>query len=157
MNPYLHCPACLNTLLRVRTSLLLWRNSPIRARAASFLRFLDHTHTDTPQSVGLLWTSDRLVAAVLYLTTHSTQKRQTSMHPAGFKPEIPTSERRQTVSLDRSATGGHFTSCLDIIPKMVVVTEQRPNVNSLECIRVPIRCLQTHTNLSGPLRSLLMK
>ena len=39
----------------------VWRNSPTRARAASSLKFLDHTH-DTPQSVGLLWTSDRLVA-----------------------------------------------------------------------------------------------
>ena len=35
----------------------LWRNSPTRARVASFMRFLDHT-----QSVGLLWTRDRPVA-----------------------------------------------------------------------------------------------
>jgi len=27
-----------------------------------FLMFLDHTHNDAPQSVGLLWTSDQLVA-----------------------------------------------------------------------------------------------
>jgi len=27
-----------------------------------FLMFLDHTHNDAAQSVGLLWTSDQLVA-----------------------------------------------------------------------------------------------
>jgi len=39
----------------------LWRYGPTQATAASFLRFLDHTN-DSPQSVGLLWTSDQLVA-----------------------------------------------------------------------------------------------
>jgi len=32
------------------------------ATVTSFKRFLDHTHSDTPQSVGLLWTSDQPVA-----------------------------------------------------------------------------------------------
>ena len=41
----------------------------------------------------------------LYLTTHNTHKRQTSMPPAGFEPEIQASERRQTHVLDRAATG----------------------------------------------------
>ena len=41
----------------------------------------------------------------LYLTTHNTHNRQTSMPPAGFKPAIPTSERPQTHALDRAATG----------------------------------------------------
>jgi hypothetical protein len=37
------------------------------------------SHTfETHQSVGLLWTRDQLVAD-LYLTTHNTHKRQTSM------------------------------------------------------------------------------
>ena len=40
----------------------LWRCGPTRAMASSFLRFLDHTHNDTSQSVVLLWTSDQLVA-----------------------------------------------------------------------------------------------
>jgi hypothetical protein len=46
----------------------------------------------------------------LYLTTHNTQKRQTSMPPAAFGPTIPASERPQTHALDRAATG--FGSCL---------------------------------------------
>jgi hypothetical protein len=41
----------------------------------------------------------------LYLTTHNTHKRQTSMSPAGFEPAITASERPQTRALDRAATG----------------------------------------------------
>jgi hypothetical protein len=41
----------------------------------------------------------------LYLTTHNTLKRQTSMLPVGFEPTILASERPQTHSLDRTATG----------------------------------------------------
>jgi hypothetical protein len=41
----------------------------------------------------------------LYLTTHNTHKRQTSMPLAGFEPTIPGSERPQTHALDRAATG----------------------------------------------------
>jgi hypothetical protein len=41
----------------------------------------------------------------LYLTTHNTHKRQTSMTPAGFEPVISASERPQTHALDRAATG----------------------------------------------------
>ena len=46
----------------------------------------------------------------LYLTTHNTHKRQTSMPLAGFEPTIPERERLQTHALDRAATGtGNFT------------------------------------------------
>jgi hypothetical protein len=41
----------------------------------------------------------------LYLTTHNTHKRQTSMPPAGFQPTILVSERPKTHALDRTATG----------------------------------------------------
>ena len=41
---------------------VLWRCYPTRVMAFSFLRFPDQTHNDAPQSVGLLWTSDQLVA-----------------------------------------------------------------------------------------------
>jgi hypothetical protein len=39
------------------------------------------------------------------LRTLNTQKRQTSMLPAGFKLAIPASQRQQTLALDCSATG----------------------------------------------------
>ena len=47
----------------------------------------------------------------LYLTTHSTHNRQTSMSPAGFEPTISAGWRPQTHVSDRAATGtsrSHF-------------------------------------------------
>jgi hypothetical protein len=41
----------------------------------------------------------------LYVTIHSTYKRETSMPPKGFEPAIPASERPQTHAFDRTATG----------------------------------------------------
>jgi len=63
------------------------------------------SHSDTPQSVGLLWTSDQPVAETSYLITHNTHKRQAPMFPVGFEPASPASERPQTHALDRAATG----------------------------------------------------
>jgi hypothetical protein len=40
----------------------------------------------------------------LYLTTHNTHNRQTSMPPAGFETTIPVSEGPQTHALERTAT-----------------------------------------------------
>ena len=63
------------------------------------------THNDEPQSVGLSWTSDQSVARDLYLTTHNTHNRQTSMPPVGFEPTILASDRPKIYALDRAATG----------------------------------------------------
>ena len=41
----------------------------------------------------------------LYLTTHNTRNRQTSIPPVGFEPAIPTSDRPQTYALDHTTTG----------------------------------------------------
>jgi len=69
-----------------------------------FLRFLDHTQRCT--TVGSIpldeWSARR---RDLYLTTHNTHNRQTSMPPVGFKPTISAGERPQTHALDRAATG----------------------------------------------------
>jgi hypothetical protein len=62
------------------------------------------SHSDTQHSVGLPWTSDPPLRRDLYLTTHNTHKRQTSMPPVGFEPTIPASERPQTHALDRAAS-----------------------------------------------------
>jgi len=61
-------------------------------------------HSDTPQSVGLHWTSDQ---ADVETSTwqHTTQSKQISMPPAGFEPAIPASERPQTHALNCAATG----------------------------------------------------
>ena len=48
---------------------------------------------------------DRAAITDLYLTTHNTHNRQTSMPPVGFEPTISAGERPQTYALDRAATG----------------------------------------------------
>ena len=41
----------------------------------------------------------------LYLTTHNTHKRQTSMLTAGYEPAFPASKRPQDLALDSATTG----------------------------------------------------
>jgi hypothetical protein len=48
------------------------------------------SHSDTPQSVGFLWTSDRPVAETS--TWQHKHSQQTSIPPAAFEPAIPTIE-----------------------------------------------------------------
>jgi len=50
-----------------------------------------HTHAHKISMIPLDEGSARL--SDLYVTTHNTHKRHTSMPPAGFEPAIPTSER----------------------------------------------------------------
>jgi len=50
--------------------------------------------------------SDQPVADTLYLTTHNTHNRQTSMPPVGFEPTISAAERPQTYALDRARPAG---------------------------------------------------
>jgi len=45
--------------------------------------------TDTPQSVGLLWTSDHPCRKDLYLTTHNTHKRQDIHATGGIRTRTP--------------------------------------------------------------------
>jgi hypothetical protein len=42
----------------------------------------------------------------LYLTTHITHKRHTSITPREFEPTFPASEGPQTHDLDSAVTGG---------------------------------------------------
>ena len=86
------------------TFFFLWRCGPTRARTSSFLRFLDHTQrritvVRTPLDQRSARRRD------LYLTTHNTHNRQTSMPPVGFEPTISGGKRPQTYALDRAATG----------------------------------------------------
>ena len=81
--------------------------APQWATAFSFTRFPDHTQRHTTVSrTPLDERSPR--RRDLYLTTHNTHNRQTSMPSVGFEPTISASERPQTHTLDRAATGtGH--------------------------------------------------
>jgi hypothetical protein len=60
------------------------------------------TQNDAPQSVGLLWSSDQLVAETC--TWHNTHKGQISMLRA-IQTHISAGERPQTYALDREVTG----------------------------------------------------
>jgi hypothetical protein len=66
--------------------------------------FLDHTQRRN--AVGRIpvdeWSSRR---RDLYLTTHNTHKKQTSMPSAGFEPTISAGERPKIDALDSAATG----------------------------------------------------
>jgi len=72
------------TQLQLTNFLLLWRCDPTRVMASSFLRFLDHTQLRT--TVGRIpldeWSARR---RDLYLTTHNTHNRQTSLPPGGIR------------------------------------------------------------------------
>jgi hypothetical protein len=86
---------------------LLWRCDPTRVMASSFLRFQDLTQRRIKVGRTPLdeWSARR---RDLYLTTHNTRNRQTSMPPVGFETRISVGERPQTYALDRAATGTSF-------------------------------------------------
>jgi len=85
------------------TVFFLWRCDPTQAMASSFLRILVHTPRRITFGRNSLdeWSARR---RDLYLTTHNTHNRQTSMPPVGFEPTISAGERPQTYVLDRAAT-----------------------------------------------------
>jgi hypothetical protein len=86
-----------------KTHFFLWRCDPKRVMVSSFLRFLDHIQRRTTVSRTPL---DKRSARRrdLYLTTHNTHNRQTSMPPVGFEPTISAGQRLQTFALHRAVT-----------------------------------------------------
>jgi len=67
--------------------------------------FIDRTQLDTQaHAAGLLWTGDRLVTEAATYTTHNKHNKPISIPSVEFEPAIPTNERLQTYSLDRTAT-----------------------------------------------------
>jgi hypothetical protein len=82
------------------------RNSPPVGQRLLIIE-ASRSHSDTPHSVGLLWTSDQPDAGTS-TWQHNTRKRQTSMPSMGFEPAIPASERPQTHALGRAATGSGY-------------------------------------------------
>jgi len=110
------------------------------------------SHLDTPHSRGPLWTIDQPVARDLYLTTHNTHNRQSSMPLSGFKPTIPVSEQPQTHALDRAATGigvlllwNNIICCYFIIGHFLVVRKLlfimlSVSSNSGRCFEVTVEC-----------------
>jgi hypothetical protein len=93
----------------------LWLCGPTRARASSFMRFLDHTQRRITVGRTPLdeWSTRR---SDFYLATHNTQNRQTSMSLAGFEPAIQLGERPQTDAIDSAATG---TGVISLITSLI--------------------------------------
>ena len=114
--------------------IFLWRCGPTLSMASSFMRFLDHTQRRTTFGWNPLdeWSARR---RDLYLTTHNTHNRQTSMPSVGFEPTTSAGERPQTYSLDRAATGigteGKYTNTNNvrkhgkIIIIIIIITEKQ--------------------------------
>ena len=77
---------------------------PTRAMAFSFFKLPDRTQRRTTfgRTVRDEWSARR---TDFYLTTHNTQKRQASLHPAGFEPTISARERQQTYAFERKVSG----------------------------------------------------
>ena len=70
--PALVTPANFNNFL----SVFIWPDSPQRAGASSFTRFLNHT----PHSIGILWTSDQPNTDT---PENTQQSQQTDVHALG--------------------------------------------------------------------------
>jgi len=72
--------------------------------ASSFTRFLDHTqrHTTVGRTPLDKWSTRR---GNLYLSTHNTHNRQSSMLPVEFEPTISAGVRPQTYALVRAGIG----------------------------------------------------
>ena len=87
----------------MKLKFLSWFNSPSGPGSPHYLGFtiaLRHT------TIGRALLDGRLVRLrALYLKTHNSHRRQTSMPQAGFEPTISASEPPQTHTLYRAATG----------------------------------------------------
>jgi hypothetical protein len=104
----------LQMLSRQGSFLFTWVSGTTRAMASSFLRFLDHTRHITFGRTPLDDWSVR--HRELYLTTHNTHKRLTSMLPGGIRTYKPSKRAASDLRLklrghrDRRQGGQHAWS-----------------------------------------------
>jgi hypothetical protein len=83
-------------------NILLLALRPNPALASSFLKLLDHTRHTTVLKTSLdVWSGRR---RDLYLVTHITRKRKTSLPPAVIELTVSVGERPQTHASDRVVT-----------------------------------------------------
>ena len=80
----------------------------------------------------------------LFLTTHNTHNRQTSMPPAGFEPAIPASEGPQIHALHRAATGIPFAKYIN--RKLLIQSHIFYSLKWFTCITVYISETRSHAN-----------
>ena len=103
-----------------------WRNISQRVRAFSLSRLHDHRHTTVGRTPLDEWSARR---RDLYMTTHNTHNRLTSMLPAGFESSIPVSERPQT----RRPPGSAHHTFRNWQPSRMHVRSEKVTVNQQMC------------------------
>ena len=102
--------------------------------------FHGRSHSDTPHSVGLLWTRDQpdVETSTWQHTTLARDKH--SWTPGGIRTRNPACERPQTDALDRAATGtGLSTYVICHFPQIYDTSY----LNVSACARA---CIHTHTH-----------
>ena len=119
-------------------------NSPHCTRAASFSRRHDYAQLKSSLQGRPARRRD------LYLKTHNTRNRPTSMPSAGFEPAIPGNERQQNHALDRAATGISLTlTCINFnIIHYTVLNKCTTNCNYRVCfnlLEIDIFCYERTT------------
>jgi ferredoxin-like protein FixX len=92
------------TYFYLHRGLLLHLNTLNDTHAQARAHTHTHTHTHTHKLGRTLLDDGSDRRRGLYLATHNTHKRQTSMSMAWFELPIPKSEGPQTHALDRAAT-----------------------------------------------------
>jgi hypothetical protein len=109
---HFHSLVCLFVcFLGVTTHCVCIFHSPVAGfKPPRFLRFLVHTQrratvVRTPLDEWSIRRRD------LYLTTHNTHNRQTSMSPVVFELTISAGERPKTHAVERTATGTGSLTC----------------------------------------------
>jgi len=97
---------------------------------SSFLKFLDHSQRRTTVGRTPLdeWSARR---RDLYLTTHNTHNRQTSMPPLGFEPTISAGERPQTYALDRGVYWDRHSSYHIVLKYGIIWKGNSPHLSLL--------------------------
>jgi hypothetical protein len=101
-------------LTLTRSSVFLfwrWRTPPPPSVGQGFLiHKVSRSHTTTYQSVGLLWTSDQIVAETSTWQDITLRTDNAFIPPLGFEPTFSVGERSQTYFLYRAATeNGHIS------------------------------------------------
>ena len=131
-----------------------WRNSSQGPRASSFASFQDPRQRRT--RVGRTpvdeWSARR---RDLYLTTHNTHNRQTSMPPVGFEHTISADQRSQTHALDRAVTGTGVSPYLCSSNKLRSYANAVTNLNTRRMLcngKINFMCSQQRVT-SPPIRS----
>ena len=144
---------------------LPWRNDLWWAKAPALSRMHDHTHTHTrcDNSTFGRTTLDKWSAQRrdLYLTTHNTHNRQTSVPPVGFKFTIPASQWPWTHALGLAAAGiGKIYVTITIRQPIKITCIHRGTSPCLRIYRIYFSQINAHVvkylDRTGRLRSTVL-